>query len=365
MKIAIVHDWLTVFSGAEKVLEQIIICYPDADIFTTIDTLKDNQRDFLKNKKVRVSKMQNLPFLKSLYRFYVLLFPNFIKEFDLSSYDLIISSSHAIAKGVKTSKNQLHICYIHTPARYVWDLRSQYLKEHDLDKGIKFFFVNRLLDRFKKWDLCSSKNVDYFIANSNYVKDRVKRIYNRESVVIYPPVDVKKYQINPIKKNFYLAASRLVSYKKIDIIIDAFLKLPNKKLVVIGDGPEYKKIRNKIADNISILGYQSSENLVHYMKNAKAFIFAADEDFGIMPVEAQACGTPIIAFNKGGATETVINNKTGIFFEEQTSKSIFNAVENFELTKFDPMDIRKNALQFSNKRFRQEFVDFINEVMTK
>ena len=365
MKIAIVHDWLTVYSGAEKVLEQIIKCYPNADLFCLFDILKKDKRKFLKNKKVNVSILQYFPFLPHLYKYYVLIFYFFIKKINLSNYDLIISSSHSVAKGIKTSSNQLHICYIHTPARYVWDLRVQYLKENKLDKGIKNFFVNFLLDNFKRWDLKNSRDVDYYIANSNYVKERVKRIYNRNSIVIYPPVNVTQFILHQKKDQFYLAASRLVAYKKIDIIVDAFKSMPEKKLVVIGDGPEYNKIKKKSTKNISILGYQSMDSLIDYMQKTKAFIFAANEDFGIMPVEAQACGTPVIAYNKGGATETVIDNRTGIFFNQQTSESIVEAINRFELNskKFNCNIIRKHALQFKNKKFRNDFTKFIESLI--
>jgi glycosyltransferase involved in cell wall biosynthesis len=363
MKIAIVHDWLVTYAGAERVLEQIINLFPDADLYSLIDFLSKEKRFFIKNKKVNTSFIQYLPFAKKKYRSYLPFFPYAIESFDLAKYDLIISSSHCVAKGIKKSKNQIHISYIHTPIRYVWDLREQYLKETKLDKGLKSIIVNFLLDRIGKWDKNTVDRVDYFVCNSNYIKERIKRIYNRNSTVIYPPVDINKFELYEKKEDFYLTASRIVPYKKIDLIVETFSKIPEKKLVVIGDGPEFDKIKKLAGKNIELLGYQEDDVLKDYMKRAKAFVFAAEEDFGIVPVEAQACGTPVIAYGKGGALETVVENKTGLFFYRQDIDSLIECVEKFEkiYEKFDFKEIRKNSERFSVERFKKEFFEFVKD----
>ena len=362
MKIAIVHDWLVTYAGAERVLEQILQLYPTADIFSLVDFIPSKQRDFLQNKKIKTSFIQRLPLAKKKYRNYFSLFPLAIEQFDLSAYNLIISSSHCVAKGVITGPDQLHICYCHSPVRYAWDFQHQYLKESNLEKGLKSWIARYLLHKFRIWDYRTAAGVDHFIANSEYISRRIKKVYNRKSSVIYPGVDTKSFSLCIEKDDFYLTASRLVPYKKIDMIVEAFGKMPDKKLVVIGDGPQEKIIKSKAFSNIQILGYQSKSVLKDYMKKAKAFVFAAEEDFGIIPIEAQSCGTPVIAYGKGGALETVIPFKTGIFFDEQSAKSICNAVTTFEnnYDKFNSNVINKHAENFSNKVFRENFSNFIN-----
>ncbi len=290
-------------------------------------------------------------------------FPIAIEQFDLSEYDIIISSSHAVAKGVLTNSNQLHICYCHTPLRYAWDLYHGYLSGAGLSKGIKGIIARLILHYIRVWDVTTSNRVDYFIANSKYIARRIKKVYGRDSIVIYPPVDVDKFDVYTQKENYYLTASRMVSYKKIDLIVEAFSKIPDRKLVVIGDGPDFDKIKNKAGKNIVFLGYQTFEVLKDYMQRAKAFVFAAEEDFGIVPVEAQACGTPVIAYGKGGSLETVIDGKTGIFFKEQTVESLLEAIKRFEQKEdsFDTIEIRKNAERFSKERFMREFKTFVEE----
>ena len=364
MKVAIVHDWLVTYAGAERVLEQIIDLYPKADLFSLIDHLSDD-RKFIFNKTVNTSFLQHFPFVKKKYRLYLPLMPTAIERFDFSSYDLIISSSHAVAKGVKTNPDSTHICYCHTPIRYAWDLYDQYLEDFGLDKGLKSYIAKSILNYIKKWDFRTSNRVNYFIANSKYVSDRIRRIYGRDSKVIYPPVDTNKYTPKYQKENFYLTASRMVPYKKIDLIVEAFASMPDKKLIVVGDGLEYYKIKSKSANNIELLGFQRTELFLDYMQRARAFVFAADEDFGITPVEAQACGTPVIAYGKGGVLETIINNKTGILFNEQNRDSLIDAVQRFENSSdlFNYSDIRKNAERFSIERFRYEFKKYVDDVL--
>jgi len=363
LKIGVIHDWLVTYAGAERVLEQILFLYPDSDVFTVVDFLPDNERTFLQNKHTNTSFIQWLPFAKSKYRQYLFLMPHAVERLDISPYDLVLSSSHAVAKGVRTYSNQLHICYCHTPVRYAWDLQDQYLRESGLDRGIKGVFARFILKYIRKWDLKTSQRVDYFIANSKYIAERIKRIYERDSAVIYPPVSVEKFEICTKKEDFYITVSRMAPYKKIDLIVEAFSKMPDKKLIVIGDGPDFEKVKKKTKKNLEFLGYQKDEVLKEYLQKARAFVFAADEDFGIAPVEAQACGTPVIAFGRGGALETVIENKTGIFFKEQTVESLIGAVNMFEKDedRFDCNEIRKNAERFSKERFKREFKEFVDK----
>ncbi|MEF3279929.1 MAG: glycosyltransferase family 4 protein [Elusimicrobiota bacterium] len=363
MKIAIVHDWLVTYAGAERVLEQIVDIYPDADLFSLIDFLPENKRFFIKNKKVKTSFIQYMPFAKTKYRSYLPLFPTAVESFDLSEYDLVISSSHCVAKGAKVPENALSICYFHTPVRYVWDMREQYLIESNLDRGIKRIVADFILDYIKRWDIKTINNFKYYIANSNYIKQRILNNYKRESFVIYPPVDIEKFKLCDKKEDYYLTASRMVPYKKIDLIVKAFSNMPDKKLVVIGDGPDFDKVKKVASKNIELLGWQEDNVLKDYLSKAKAFIFAAEEDFGILPVEAQACGTPVIAYGKGGALETVVEMVSGIFFNEQSVVSIINAVNRFEKMSFNYKKIRENAERFSIERFKKEFKEFVDNCM--
>jgi glycosyltransferase involved in cell wall biosynthesis len=376
MKTAIIHEWLTSVAGSEKVVEQMLNLYPDADLYCIVDFMESADRQFIKNRVLKTSLIQHLPFAKKKYRNYLPLMPFAVQRFDLSKYDLILSSSHAVAKGVRTRAAQLHICYCHTPMRYAWDLRDQYLKESGLDKGIKGAIAKNILNRLQAWDAATAAGVDYFLANSYYIADRIKRAYNRESDVIYPPVDVDRFSLSEKKDEFYLAASRMVPYKKMDLIAEAFTSLSDKRLIIIGNGPDFDKVRKKAGKNISLLGYQPFQVLKEHMQRAKAFVFAAEEDFGIVPVEAQACGTPVIAFGRGGVTETVLPLRrddcgmrnetnvapTGVFFNEQTPRALREAVLFFEknLAKFDGQQIRKNAIRFSTERFKREFKEFVD-----
>ncbi|WP_117168565.1 glycosyltransferase family 4 protein [Paraliobacillus sediminis] len=365
MKTAIIHDWLVVYSGAEKVLEEVLKIYPDADLFSTVDYLPEGQRDFIMNKKVKTTFIQRLPFSKRKYRTYLPFMPLAIEQLDLSEYDLIISSSHAVAKGVITGPDQLHISYVYSPIRYAWDLQHQYLRETGMDKGIKGFVTRYLLHKVRNWDSRTSNGVDFFISVSDFIGRRIWKVYRRESETIYPPVDVSAFAFHEQKDDFYLTASRMVPYKKIDAIVEAFSLMPDKKLIVIGDGPDFKKIKAKAGPNVTLLGYQSFDVLKSHMQRAKGFIFAAEEDFGITPLEAQACGTPVIAYGKGGSRETVRGfnesvDPTGLFFYHQTAEAIKNAVGQFEQLEIDPQHCRAHAIKFSPERFRTEIKDFVD-----
>ncbi|ARU49506.1 glycosyltransferase family 4 protein [Sulfurospirillum diekertiae] len=363
MKIAIVHDWLVTYAGAEKVLEQLLKLYPEADIFTIVDFLPKRDRAFLTGHKIMTSFIQSLPFAKTKYRNYLPLMPLAIEQFDVSIYDLVISSSHAIAKGIITGPNQKHICMCYSPIRYAWDLQHQYLKESGLDKGLKGWFAKYFLYKMRIWDSRTSNGVDQFIAISEFIQRRILKVYRRESTVIYPPVDVDSFELCTQKEDFYLTASRMVPYKKIDLIVEAFGQMPDKKLIVIGDGPDMAKIKAKAGANVVLLGYQPFDILKEHMQKAKAFIFAAEEDFGITPVEAQACGTPIIAYGKGGARETVVENETGLFFEEQTIHCLCAALHRFEAKEWNHATIRQHSLHFSTQRFLDEVTSYINNSM--
>lgn len=362
MKVAIVHDWIPVIAGAERVLEQILKVYPQADVFTLFDFVSDEEKQIFGGAKITASYLNKWPKVQKYYRKLLPLCPQAIEGFDLSEYDLVISSSHACAKGCITNAQQVHVSYVHSPARYAWDLTHQYLKQSNLDKGLKGYIAKHLLHKFRIWDARTANNVDYYISNSNYIAQRIWKTYRREAETIYPPVDVKRFTLKKDKEDFYLAASRQVPYKRIDLIVEAFTHMPDKKLIVIGDGPEEEKIKS-IAEghsNIELKGFLGTDALCDHMQRAKAFIFAAEEDFGIIPVEAQACGTPVIAYGAGGALETVIGYKpnsksaSGLFFDKQTPQSICEAIDKFETVadKIKPESCRKQAEKFAPEIFR-------------
>lgn len=370
MKVAIIHDWLVTYAGAEKVLEQLLKIYPNADLFSLVDFIDEDQRGFILNKQVTTSFIQKLPFARKKYRSYLPFMPLAIEQLDVSKYDIIISSSHAVAKGVITGPDQLHISYVHSPIRYAWDLQHQYLKEAGLERGMKSWIAKTILHYIRNWDYRTANGVDYFVANSKFIARRIWKVYRRKADVIYPPVDVSAFTFHDKKEDFYLTASRMVPYKKIDLIVEAFSHMPDKKLVVIGDGPEFNKIKAKATANVELLGYQPFEVLRDYMQRSKAFVFAAEEDFGISPVEAQACGTPVIAYGKGGALETICgygqsNKPTGLFFKDQSIKALIESINLFEKISSDIkyQDCRDNALRFSPEIFRREFENYVNNII--
>lgn len=364
MKKALIHDWYYVNGGAEKVLQSINNIWPDFDHFALIDFLnnKDRQEIFTgNNKEVTTSFIQNLPTVKSNHRKFLQLFPYAIEQFDLREYDLIISSSASIAKGVLSNSNQLHISYIHSPMRYAWDLYQSTMEESGL-KGIKAWYVKRVLHKVRMWDVLSTNRVDFIIANSNYIAKRIRKIYRRESEVIYPPVDISNFSLETEKEDYFVTASRLVAYKKIDLIVKAFSKMPNRRLIVIGDGPEMSHIKKLSTKNIELLGHVAFNDMIKYLQKAKAFVFAAEEDFGIVPVEAQACGTPVLAYGKGGVLETVTDGVSGVFFHEQTVQAIIEGVELVEKTTFDYEKVRENSEKFSKIRFERQFKELVERL---
>jgi glycosyltransferase involved in cell wall biosynthesis len=366
-RIAIVCDWLTTYAGSERVLEQLLLLYPTADLFAVCDFIPEHERDFLQGHRAQVTFIQKLPGANKHYRNYLPLMPLAIEQLDLSAYNIVISSSHAVAKGVLTGPNQVHVSYVHSPIRYAWDLQHQYLQESGLASGLKGWLTRSLLHRIRLWDLRTANGVDHFIANSRFIGRRIWKVYRRESTVVYPPVDTAAFTLQEDKEDFYLTASRLVPYKKIDLLVRAFSAMPTKRLVVIGDGPDMAKIRESAGPNVILMGYQPFEVLRDHMQRAKAFVFAAEEDFGIAPVEAQACGTPVIAYGKGGAVETVIGldqaEPTGVFFQEQTVEAITSAVETFEAEthRISPIHCRANAVRFAPEQFRQRIALLVDE----
>ena len=360
MRIAIVHDWFQDRGGAESVITSLLNIYPNADFFALVDFFDDQQRkEVLNGKNVTYSFIQKLPFAKKIFRHYLFLFPLAIERLDLREYDLIISSSYAVAKGVMTGPEQLHVCINYSPMRYAWDMYFTYREEHNL-RGIKEKFLSYILHKIRIWDVISSNRVDHFIAISTLVQKRIAKYYRRESTLIYPPVDVERYTLCGEKKDYYFTMSRLVPYKRVKMIVEAFVK-NGKPLIVAGTGPHLEEIKQIATDNIKVLGYTEDAKVIELMQQAKAFIFAAYEDFGIVPVEAMACGTPVIAYGKGGIKDTVIEKKTGVFFEEQNVLSLNTAIRNFERIKFDYNIISEHASKFARKRFEKEIDSFINK----
>ena len=366
MKTCFVHEYLIDYGGAEQVLSGFLEIWPNSPIFTLIYDKEGNCKDIIQSTEVVGSFLNKFPFARRRHRAYLPLMPLAIEQFDLSEFDVVISESHAIAKGVITGPDQLHISYIHTPMRYAWDLQSQYLEDAGLDKGLRGFFVRALLHYLRIWDMRTIAGVDYYIANSKFIARRIMKLYKREATVIYPPVDTDRFRVGKEKEDFYITISRLVSYKKVDLIVKAFENLKDKKLIVIGDGPEMKYLKKIAPSNVIFMGFQSEDVIEDMLQRARAFIFAAEEDFGIVPVEAQACGTPVIAYGKGGALETVIEGETGYFFEEQSADALIEAITTFEKSApLDPDLIRKNAERFNKSRFLREMSSFVEEKAKK
>ena len=363
MKVAIVHDWLVNYGGAELFVEYLLKIYPDAEIFTLVYDKKRMGNHFT-NCKIHTSFVQKLPMASKLYTKLLTLMPKAFESFDFTGFDLVISSSSCCAKGVITSPKVPHVAFIHSPMRYAWDLFFDYRKHSG---KLTQFFMNRWIPNLRLWDYVSSQRIDTIIANSKFIARRIKKFWNRDARVIYLPVDVSRF--NPSEKpreDFYVAFSRLVPYKRIDLAISACKKL-SKKLVVIGGGSEMDNLKKLAAGdkNITFLGRAPDDVLEDHLQRCKALLFCAEEDFGFVPLEAQACGTPVIAFGKGGALETVVSRKTGLFFEKQETDSLADAIEEFERLEadntFKKEDIIAHARSFTEERFQKEFKQAVED----
>jgi glycosyltransferase involved in cell wall biosynthesis len=361
-KTAIVHDLLLATGGADSTLESIYNVYP-SPIYTLIANHDGIKNTVLNHKKITTSFIQRLPWGRKKYRFYLPFYPLAIEQFNFTDFDVILSSSFIVAKGALANAEQLHICYLHNPIRPAWELYHQFLANGNNGSGLKGLFTRLIFHYLRLWDITSANRVDYFIANSFYTASRIKKLYRRDAVVIYPPVNIDAFKLAEIKEDYYVTASRLVYHKRIDLLIEAFKSMPLKKLIIIGDGPELKKLKLKAPSNIEILGFQPEEVLIKYFQNAKAFLFAAHEDFGIAPIEAMACGTPVLAYGRGGCAETVIHGKTGLLFAEQTANSVINCVEIFESGNyyFDAQVISLHAGKFGKQRFEEQYRQFVDD----
>ncbi|MFN9710348.1 MAG: glycosyltransferase [Bacteroidota bacterium] len=360
-KIALVHEWYDTYGGSERVVEQMLEVFPHADLFALVDFIPDQKRSFIKNKNVTTTFIQHLPFSRKYFRNYLPLFPYAIEQLDLSAYDIIISSSHAVAKGVLTSGEQLHICYCHSPMRYAWDLYHQYIQDNGLKKGIKGFFVKWALHKIRVWDQSGANRVDKYIANSNYIARRINKIYARDAFVIYPPADTITFTPSSIRGDYYFAAARMVPYKKLDLIAEAFSKMPDKKLIIAGNGDQLDIIRSKSRGNVVIKNRLTHDEFIKHMQEARAFVYAADEDFGIVMAEAQAAGVPVIAYRKGGASDIILDEQTGLLFDEQTPDALIHAVAKFETLSFDTAFISEHARQFSASSFQEKLRSYVEE----
>lgn len=370
LRVAIVHEWLDTYGGSERVLEQFLLCFPSADIFAVVDFMGERERGFLRGRKVHTSFVQRLPFARRYFRHYIGLMPIAMQQLDLSGYDLVISSNHAVAKGVLTGPDQVHISYVHSPMRYIWDLQHQYLGQMGIDRGLKSIYARWQFARLRQWDVSTAHQVDYFVANSSYIARRVRRTYRREAMVIHPPVDIDRFVPGSRKEDFFLLACRFVPYKRADMVVQSFAHRGDRRLVVVGDGPEADRVRAAArgAPNIEFVGTVGRDVLIGLMQRARAFVFAAEEDFGITLVEAQACGTPVIAYGRGGAIDIVRTEKaewrTGLLFDQQTPDAITEAVDRFETLEHQITSdaCRMNALRFSEARFRAEIGGVVDRI---
>lgn len=361
-RVAVVHDWLPVYAGAERVLEQMLGVLPRPQLFTLLDFLEGEQRAFLGDTPVRTSFMQRLPRVRTHYRYYVPFAPLAVEQFDFGGFDTVISSSYVAAKGVLTTADQFHLAYVHSPVRYAWDLHAEHATL--AGGGLRGMLARIALHYLRLFDVASANRVDAFVANSQHVARRIWKTYRRRAAVVYPPVDTSAFALHEAKEEYYVTVSRLVPYKRMDLIVRAFALRPDRELIVIGDGPELDALRRLAPPNVAVLGFQPFEVVRHYMQRARAFVFAAEEDFGIVPVEAQACGTPVIAFGRGGSVETVLDGETGVLFPEQSVDALLDALDRFERMAFEQMAfepgrVREHAERFGVARFRRAFAEVV------
>lgn len=359
-KVAIIHDWLNGMRGGEKVLEALLEIFPAADIFTLFLEV-DNISEIIKTHRIFPSSLNKYGFIRKHYKHFLPLFPAVIEDFDLKDYDIIISSSHCVAKGVVPHPGALHIGYIHSPMRYVWD---QYYAYFGKVKGLKKLYLRQQISRLRTWDVASSARVDYFAANSRFIQQRIRQYYRRESTVIHPPVDTENFQpcANP-SKDYFLTVSALVPYKVNDLLVEAFNQ-SGDRLIIVGKGPEEKKLKRLAGKNIEFKKDVSRDELVKLYQEAAAFVYAGIEDFGIVFVEAQACGIPVVAYKKGGVLD-IVDEESGILFEQQTTADLLAAIKKIKKSNFNPSFIRQNSLKFSRQHFKQNFKTYFDEIIEK
>ncbi len=362
MKVALIHDWLNGMRGGEKVLEVLCELYPEADIFTLLYE-PSKVSETIRRHKVTTSFIQNLPWAKKIYRHYLPLFPAAVEQFDLRGYDVVISSSHCVAKGVITPPGTRHICYCHTPMRYAWEQYHEYFPAHQLGWA-KRLFIPWAMSQLRLWDAATANRVDHYLANSAHVAARIKKYYQREATVVHPPVDGARFSSTEEVGDYYLVVSALVPYKRIDRAIDACnrLKVP---LRIVGDGPERERLARLAGPTVTFLPPASSEQLVDIYRRCKAFLFPGEEDFGITPLEAMASGRPVIAYGVGGARETVMEGKTGVFFQEPTTESLMEAMQRAAKRTWDAKVIRRRALEFDRPVFKQTLAKTIAACLKK
>jgi glycosyltransferase involved in cell wall biosynthesis len=359
-RIAVVHEWLLDFAGSERVLREILDLYPQADLFALVDLPDDELKAAIPKRARATTFLQSLPRVRRWLRYYLPLMPLAIEQLDVSAYDIVVSSSHAVAKGVITGPSQLHVSYVYTPMRYAWDLQHEYLRAAGLERGPLSWAARLVLHRLRQWDVRTANGVDVFLADSAHVARRIRKAYRREAEVLYPPVDVSAFPLGEAKQDFYLTVSRLEAYKRVDLLVAAFARMPERRLMVIGDGPEMGRLRAKAPPNVELLGRLPTPAVREHLQRARAFLFAGVEDFGIVLVEAQACGTPLIALGSGGAAE-IVQSDTGVLFGEQTPEAVIEAVHRFEQHPegFVPARCRDNAMRFDRERFRSRFAELL------
>jgi glycosyltransferase involved in cell wall biosynthesis len=370
-RIAMVHEWLVHYAGSERVLEQLLHSFPEADLFALVDFLPESQRGFVRGRKIRTSFLQHAPLVRSHYRKYLPLMPLAVEQFDVSGYELVISSNHAVAKGIITGPDQVHVSYVHSPMRYAWDLQHQYLRQSGLDRGLRSWLARWTLHKMRIWDARTANGVDRFVANSEYIARRIRKVYRRDAAVVYPPVDTNYFVPGDGKDEYYLAAGRLVPYKRMDLIVQAFSTMGSRRLIVAGDGPDMERVRRQAGRNVEFVGYCPRDRLRSLMQGALALVYGAEEDFGILPVEAMACGTPVIAFGRGGVTETVVPvgsaEPTGVFFDEQSVEAVRRAVDRFEaqVQSISPQVCRQRAQRYSIGAFREAFQAEVDQALAE
>ncbi|MEI7445342.1 MAG: glycosyltransferase [Burkholderiales bacterium] len=365
-RVAVVHEWLLDYAGSERVTEAILRRFPDAVLFTLVDRMAEADRGWLAGRTIRTSALQRLPGLPGTLKYAVPFMPLAIEQFDLSGFDLVVSSSHAVAKGVIVPPDALHLCYCHSPMRYAWDLQATYLETERLSRGPKGWAARLMLHRMRLWDHRSAAGVDAFAANSAFVARRILKAYRREAVVIPPPVSAPVAPAVAREPDHYVTVSRLMGYKRVDLIVDAFRALPDRRLTVIGDGPEAARLRASAPPNVRFAGHVPTAELRAAVARARAFVFAAVEDFGIAPVEALALGTPVVALRRGGTAETVAGLDdawpTGALFDEQTPQSLVAAIEAFERAsaRIHPAACVQRAARYSAAAFDRRFGDWVD-----